>query len=167
MSIQGERIRALRKELGFTQDQLAQACGYTSKAAINLVESGFRDMSLSKLRNCAAALGTTKEYLMGKTDNPVRPPLQDEKDKYFDKVREKTFSSLIGENSKELCERFYDLSADNQNLVLKTEKYLQNANSVQIDLLDTILDANCLNTDKQEELLLSITNIINSALKQL
>ena len=157
METQGDRIRRLRKELGFTQEQLAKACGYSSREAINVVENGYREMSLSKLRKCAAALGTTSEYLLGKTEIRKRPSSQDTIDEQFEKIREKTFSTILGENSKELYERFNDLSPENRELLLRVEKYLQNADSLQIELLKTILEIG--ESDKKyQELTLSKIN---------
>ena len=69
----GDRIKALRLDLGMTQEELAEKVGL-KKAAINKYESGVvvnikRDM-IGKL---ASALETTPTYLMGWEDEPDHP----------------------------------------------------------------------------------------------
>lgn len=60
----GERIKQRRLELGYTQDELAQLCGYKSRSSINKIELE-RDMPLRKVEKIAAILDCTPAYLMG------------------------------------------------------------------------------------------------------
>ncbi len=62
MSI-GERIKQRRKELGLTQNRLAQALGVTPQH-ISIVEQDKRAPSLSSLTKLAEELGVTLDYLI-------------------------------------------------------------------------------------------------------
>ena len=66
-----ERIRYLRKEMGMTQDELAQKLGYKDRTTITRIESGQTDISQKKIIAIADALMTTPAYLMGWSDDPV------------------------------------------------------------------------------------------------
>lgn len=61
----GENISIKRKELGMTQEQLAQKLGYKSKSTINKIELGVNDIPQSKIVRFAEALQTTPAELMG------------------------------------------------------------------------------------------------------
>lgn len=61
----GDRIRAKRTELGYTQKELADKLGYKSKASINMIEHGKRNLTQQKIKEIADALDTSPEYIMG------------------------------------------------------------------------------------------------------
>lgn len=61
----GERIKARRKELGMTQEELAKKLGYKNKTTISQIENGVNDIMQSKVASFAEALNTTVAYLMG------------------------------------------------------------------------------------------------------
>lgn len=65
MSGIGERIKARRKELGMTQEELAKKLGYKNKTTISQIENGVNDIMQSKVASFAEALNTTVAYLMG------------------------------------------------------------------------------------------------------
>jgi transcriptional regulator with XRE-family HTH domain len=60
-----KRIKERREELGMTQDELAQAMGYTSRSSIAKIESGSIDIPQSKISGFAEVLKTTVAWLMG------------------------------------------------------------------------------------------------------
>lgn len=60
----GERIRALRKSLNMTQEELARKVGYKSKSSINKIELS-RDLPLDKVQQIALALDVSPSLLMG------------------------------------------------------------------------------------------------------
>ena len=64
----GDRIKARREELGWTQEELAMKMGYKSKSTINKVEMGKVDVSQKKIPQYAKVLMTTEKYLMGWDD---------------------------------------------------------------------------------------------------
>lgn len=68
MSGVGERIYKLRKELGITQEELAQKLGYKSKSSINKIEMGKSEVPQKKIGEFANALDTTPGYILGLAD---------------------------------------------------------------------------------------------------
>lgn len=60
----GEKIRALRIERGMSQNDLALACGYTSRASINKIELGKVDPPQSKIQAIAEALDVSPASLI-------------------------------------------------------------------------------------------------------
>ena len=64
----GERIKAKRQELGYSQDELARKMGYKSRSTINKIELGINDITQSKIIEFAKALETSVSYLMGWTN---------------------------------------------------------------------------------------------------
>lgn len=60
-----QNIRARRRQLGMTQQELAQRTGYTSTTSISKIESGKVDLPQSKIPVFAKALQTTPEELLG------------------------------------------------------------------------------------------------------
>lgn len=76
MSTVGQNILAMRKQLGWTQEELASKMGYKSKSTINKIELGINDIPQSKIVKFADVLGTTPANLMGweetePTENPI------------------------------------------------------------------------------------------------
>lgn len=65
MSTIGRKIQQRRKELGWTQEELAIKMGYKSKSTINKIELGINDIPQSKIKLFAEILKTTPAYLMG------------------------------------------------------------------------------------------------------
>lgn len=61
----GERIYNRRRELGLTQQDLADRLGYKSKSSINKIEIGKNELPQKKVLEIARALNTTPRYLMG------------------------------------------------------------------------------------------------------
>ena len=73
MSTIYDRIRARRRELGLTVEDLAQQLGYKDKSSISKIENGKADIPQAKVELFANALHTTTAYLMG-VDGPALPP---------------------------------------------------------------------------------------------
>lgn len=61
----GQNIARKRKELGWTQEELATKMGYKSKSTINKIELGVNDIPQSKVAKFAEVLQTTPAYIMG------------------------------------------------------------------------------------------------------
>ncbi len=66
-SLIGHRVRERRKEVGWTQAELARRTGLSS-AAISQIESGDRNPSGEVAARLAEALRVTADYLLGKKD---------------------------------------------------------------------------------------------------
>lgn len=62
-----QNIKKYRKRLGMTQDELAQATGYTDRSSIAKIEKGDVDLPQSKIMMFARALGISAGQLMGNT----------------------------------------------------------------------------------------------------
>lgn len=60
----GERIKQRRKELGYTQEELAIKCGYKGKSSINKIEKSVNLPHL-KIEVLSKALECDPSYLMG------------------------------------------------------------------------------------------------------
>lgn len=60
----GERIANRRKELGYSQEELAKKLGYKSRSTINKIELGKNDIPQYKILEFAAALEMPVEDLM-------------------------------------------------------------------------------------------------------
>ena len=61
----GINIMRARKELGWTQEELAQKMGYKTKSTINKIEKGVNDIPQRKIAQFAKVLGTTPGALLG------------------------------------------------------------------------------------------------------
>ena len=53
----GDKIRELRKERGWSQEELAKKTGYKDKSAINKIESGINQLTQSKIQKFADVFG--------------------------------------------------------------------------------------------------------------
>lgn len=60
----GKRIKTLRLKCNYTQEELAQKTGYTSRSSINKIEKGLVDIPQSKIFEFALALGVTPSYII-------------------------------------------------------------------------------------------------------
>lgn len=111
MSTVGENILRLRKELGWTQEELAKRMGYKSKSTINKIELGINDIPQSKILQFAEVLGTTPAHLMGWSESP-RLNLQ----AFAENPPEEP---KLSEGEKMLLDLFRRVPEDKQELVLQ------------------------------------------------
>ena len=77
----GTIIRARRKELGMTQEELAHKLGYKSKVSINKIELGLQKLPSDKIKAVADALGVSPNYLASWNERgtPEQPVVRDTK----------------------------------------------------------------------------------------
>lgn len=61
----GERIKLRREEIDMSQEELAKMLGYKSRSSINKIELGCNNLTQTKIKAIADALGTTPSYIMG------------------------------------------------------------------------------------------------------
>ena len=108
MSTVGEKILFIRKQLGWTQEELARKMGYKSKSTINKIEMGINDIPQSKIAKFADVLGTTPARLMGwnetEMDSQKNSPSK---------------SSELSEGEKMLLDLFRRVPEDKQEIVLQ------------------------------------------------
>lgn len=74
MSEFAERLKKLRKEQGYTQQQLANLLGY-SKSAISMYENGEREPELSVIQKIANILDVDTGELVGNVIHAESPSL--------------------------------------------------------------------------------------------
>lgn len=67
----GKRIKARRKELGMSAEEVAAIIGVSPATVYRYESAAIMNMKTDKLLPIAEALETTPEYLMGWTDDPV------------------------------------------------------------------------------------------------
>ena len=80
----GQRIKAQRRKLGMTQDELAERL-YIPKSTISAYENDKIDIKASRLAELARTLGTTPDYLLG---------FEDEKE--ADEDLDETIAAVLG-----------------------------------------------------------------------
>ena len=103
MSTVGENIFMLRKQLGWTQEELANMMGYKSKSTINKIEMGINDIPQSKIAQFADVLGTTPAHLMG-WEEEKNAPSEEPK---------------LSEGERMLLDLFNKVPEDKQEMVLQ------------------------------------------------
>lgn len=70
----GERVKSFRKQKGISQEELANALGYTSanaRSAVSKIERGLYDLSAAKIKQLAQALSVSVSELMGWSDEEM------------------------------------------------------------------------------------------------
>ena len=105
MSTVGENILLVRKQLGWTQEELANKMGYKSKSTINKIELGINDIPQSKIVKFAKVLGVSPALLMGWEEDTAKHLPHDEKS--------------LTEEEKLLLDLFNRVPEDKQQLVLQ------------------------------------------------
>ncbi len=70
----GQRIQAVRKRRGLTQDELARAAGVSRSLVCKLEQGEINDIRLETAHKIAAALGVPTSSLMPRGDAPVPAP---------------------------------------------------------------------------------------------
>ncbi len=113
MSTVGENIFRMRKQLNWTQEELALKMGYKSKSTINKIEMGINDIPQSKIVQFAEVLGTTPAHLMGweediKNDSPTEAELSEGEQILLDLFRR------VPEDKQELVLQMIRVALGNQ-----------------------------------------------------
>ena len=72
----GEKIKLRRNELGWTQQQLADKMGYTSKSTIARIEKGNNDVAQKNIAKFAEVLNVSIAYLMDWTEEAESKPIR-------------------------------------------------------------------------------------------
>jgi len=106
MATIGKRILDRRRELGWTQEDLAKKMGYKTKSAINKIEMGINDVTQSKVKRFSEVLNVPISYLMGWDDEP-------------EETAAKHAEILTNPELLELCELYLSLDARDRD-VLRT-----------------------------------------------
>jgi repressor LexA len=72
MSITGDRLRALRQDMGLSQEEIAKKIGVSRPAYVNYEQGKSRPTR--KLEELSALFNVTSDYIMGFSDNPHVTP---------------------------------------------------------------------------------------------
>ena len=131
MSTIGNNILLLRKQLGWSQEELAKKMGYKTKSSINKIELGKNDIPQSKIVQFADVLGTTPAFLMGWDEE--ENPEQNSPDKVELTEGEKVWLDLYHQLSNEtrtvlvnMAEAFESLPTDRQQFLLDAVRVVLN-----------------------------------------
>ena len=119
MSTIGDRIRLRREQIGMSQAELAALSGYKSRASINKIELGERDVRQNKIKAIADALHTSPSYLMGWEE------AEEEEDKKA--------APAMSEGVKKLIDVISQLTPENQRMLLAAAKGFLQAQSERGD----------------------------------
>lgn len=126
-----ERIKALRNELGMSQDELARKLGYKDRSTIAKIERGVNDITQSKIKAFAVVLNTTAAYLMGWTDDPY--DYDTDPDNLFDTIPQEILEGLqdeYGDDNEQIWGAWKKMQLDSK---IEHDKELQSANSLPSD----------------------------------
>lgn len=69
VSLQADRLKALREERGWSQRELSRRCGF-GESAIRMYELSEIDPSATHVRKIAEQFGVSTDYLLGLTNQP-------------------------------------------------------------------------------------------------
>ncbi len=67
----GARVRQLRAEKGYSQEELCKLLGCVSRGQIGRIENGTRNADRNVIREMARVFGVTESYLVCGEDNPT------------------------------------------------------------------------------------------------
>lgn len=123
----GERIAALRKARGMTQEQLAESCSVTAQA-VSKWENGLTAPDISLLPRLAELFSVTTDELLGvhRAETVAVDPSAVDVSKLLLRVR------VLGEGGSEVKVNFPFTVAE---LLLKNEKFLESAGNGKMEFL--------------------------------
>ena len=114
----GNRIKQRRLELGLTQTELAERMGYSGKSSVCAAETGGDNITTTKVRKFAKALGVSFRYLMG-LDNEDRAVAVTEPSEVMIAFPPKyDFEDDLDEESIEFAHLFQDADKEDRDIVM-------------------------------------------------
>lgn len=126
----GSRIKELRTQKGWSQEELAKRIGYTSpssRSTINKVELGINSITYSNLKMYAKVLGTTVAYLVGESEDVSREELWEDFDSNHctDRIKKEIkifecIQELFGKDAAQLMQAFILLNDQGRAKALDT-----------------------------------------------
>lgn len=116
LSIQGQRLRAMRQQCGYTLEAAAERLS-TTKQAIYKYEMGIvQNIPADKLLCLAQLYGCSADYLKGLTDQPGQPP-----EGTAAPAPSRTTSQRTAQELADLCAR---LSPEERRTVIEFARFL-------------------------------------------
>ena len=82
-----KRIFARMNSLGIKRVDLSRSLGFSNGSYITRLENGELRIQKSQVSKWAAALQTTEDYILGKTEDASAIEYMDKEDRYFRKIR--------------------------------------------------------------------------------
>ncbi len=110
----GNRIKQRRLELGLTQKELAEKMGYSGKTSVCAAEMCGDNITTTKVKKFADALGVTTRYLMGYEDRFGEPIPSDH-----------SFDEYTVSKKEELYTIYSELPPERQKMFEEYIKFLQ------------------------------------------
>ena len=104
----GEKIKARRNELQWSQRELSDRMGYSNHSTITRIEAGKVDVPQSKIVKFAEVLGVSVAYLMGWEEKIEKDPVG---------MAERHFEMIMDEDLADIFEEFKSLDATKKKLV--------------------------------------------------
>ena len=120
----GERIKARRKQLGLTVDELSERLGKNRATIYRYESNNIEKLPTTVLEPLAKALNTTPAYLMGwEEDNTPVEPKKEEEPELTENEREMIdiFKGLTPTQQGKLIERAKIMSEDNETDAITKE----------------------------------------------
>lgn len=90
----GEKIRYRRQQLNISQQELAEAVGYTSKGMISNIEAGKVNIPMDKLVLISHCLGVTPSYFLNEEPAPMDMKLYEQIRDLSDEERKQVFAYI-------------------------------------------------------------------------
>ena len=122
LKVFGEYVRYLRQKKGWSQEELATKCGYTSgtrKSTIHKIEAGKSDLSASKIKTLASVLGVSPADL-------IDPPSEARDEMMICEL----FERCHGKEAFQMVQKFLRLDPGDQgrigeriDVLLESDKY--------------------------------------------
>ena len=104
----GEKIKARRNELQWSQRELSERVGYSNHSTITRIEAGKVDVPQSKIVKFAEVLGVSVAYLMGWDEKIEKDPVG---------MAERHFEMIMDEDLADIFEEFKSLDPAKKKLV--------------------------------------------------
>jgi transcriptional regulator with XRE-family HTH domain len=104
----GQRIRKRRKEIGLSQEELANRMGLRSKSTICKVEKGDDNLTSDTVQKYADALETTPAYIMGWKEIPATLSGHDS-ETVIVQVDKSSSTNTLDKEISERAAKLYDL----------------------------------------------------------
>lgn len=105
----GERIKARRNELKWSQRDLCEKMGYSNHSTIGKIETGKVDIPQSRIVQFAEVLGVSIAYLMGWEEEIKKNP---------EATAERHFEILMDEDFIGMFDEFHSLDAKKRKIVI-------------------------------------------------
>lgn len=104
----GERIKARRKELKWSQRELSDRMGYLNHSTITKIEAGRVDIPQSRIVQFAEVLGVSIAHLMGWEEEIEARPVE---------MAERHFEIIMDEDISDIFEDFRSLNPAQKKIV--------------------------------------------------